>query len=274
MPSRKYAAAEAVRDGFIKTSDGARIHYLEAGEGIPIVFIPGWRMPAWIWRSQIDVLSKKYRVIAVDPRSQGESDKTPYGSLPEARARDYKQLVDQLGLKQPILVGWSMGCGELLSYVEQFGDDDIRGLVLVDGLIPSSKNPEMVSLAAQWALQLQQDRRKEADAFARAMFKKPQPEDYIQRVARATLEVPTDTVVTLIYNMISVSDFSKAFARIKRPVLFAYQPALQPNADFVKENLGDRVRLERFDGDGHALFVDNPVKFNRTLEDFIQSLRD
>jgi pimeloyl-ACP methyl ester carboxylesterase len=91
-------------------------HYIEAGEGRAIVLIPGWRMPAWIWQKQIDELSKKYRVIAVDPRSQGKSDKPASGHLPETRARDYKELVDQLGLKQPVLIGWSMGCGELPSF--------------------------------------------------------------------------------------------------------------------------------------------------------------
>ena len=128
--------AQTTKSEFIKTSDGVRIHYVEAGEGRAIVFIPGWMMPGWIWQKQIDELSKRYRVIAVDPRSQGESDKPTYGHLPETRARDYKELVDQLGLKQPVLIGWSMGCGELLSYVEQFGDDGISGLLLVDGLIP------------------------------------------------------------------------------------------------------------------------------------------
>ena len=121
------------------------------------MFIPGWRMPGWIWQKQIDELSKKNRVIAVDPRSQGESDKPTYGHLPKTRARDYK---DQLGLKQPVLIGWSMGCGELLSYVEQFGDDGISGLVLVDGLIPAKQNPEIVSVLSEWTNQLQQDRAK------------------------------------------------------------------------------------------------------------------
>jgi non-heme chloroperoxidase len=221
--------AQTTKSGFIKTSDGVRIHYIEAGEGRAIVFIPGWMMPGWIWQKQIDELSKNYRVIAVDPRSQGESDKPTYGHLPETRARDYKELVDQLGLKQPVLIGWSMGCGELLSYVEQFGEDRISGLVLVDGLIPAKQNPEIVSVLSQWTYQLQQDRQKEADVFVRAMYKKPEPEDYIQRVKHATLEVPTDTAVALLYNMISVADFSNAFARINRPVLFAYEPAIPPN---------------------------------------------
>ena len=157
------ALAQTEKSGFIKTSDGIRIHYVEAGKGDPIVFIPGWRMPAWIWQKQIDGLSNKYRVIAVDPRSQGESDKPNYGHLPETRARDYKQVVDQLGLKQPVLIGWSMGCGELLSYVDQFSEDGIGGLVLVDGLIPAKQNPEIVSVLSQLTNQLQQDRQKEAD---------------------------------------------------------------------------------------------------------------
>lgn len=264
--------AQTTKSGFIKTSDGVRIHYVEAGEGRPIVFIPGWRMPGWIWQKQIDGISKKYRVIAVDPRSQGESDKPTYGHLPETRARDYKQLVDQLGLKQPVLIGWSMGCGELLSYVEQFGEDGISGLVLVDGLIPANQNPEIVSVLTGWTTLLQQDRQKEAGIFVRSMYKKPESEEYIQKVIHASMEVPTDTTVTLIYNMLTVTDFSKVFARINRPMLFAYEPALQPNADFLKAKLGDEVQLERFDGDGHALFVDDPVKFNRMVEEFVESL--
>ena len=264
--------AQNTKIGFIKTSDGVRIHYVEAGEGRAIVFIPGWMMPGWIWQRQIDELSKKYRVIAIDPRSQGESDKPTYGHLPETRARDYKELVDQLGLKRPVLIGWSMGCGELLSYVEQFGDDGISGLVLVDGLIPPEQNPEVVSLLSHWTYQLQRDRQQEADVFVRSMYKKPQPEDYIQRVKHATLEVPTDSAVALLYDMISVTNFSSAFARINRPILFAYEPALQPNADYLKAKLGDKVRLERFDGDGHALFVDDPAKFNHMVDHFVQSL--
>ena len=54
-------------------------------------------------------------------------------------------------------------------------------------------------------------------------------------------------------------------------MLCAYEPALQPN-DFLMAKLGDRVRLERFEGDGHALFVDDPEKFNRVVADFVKSL--
>jgi non-heme chloroperoxidase len=264
--------AQATKSGFFKTSDGVRIHYLEAGSGRPIVFIPGWTMPAWIWQKQIDEFSKNYHVIAVDPRSQGESDKPSYGHLPETRARDYKELVDQLGLKHPVLVGWSMACGELVKYAEQFGTDNTAGLVLVDGFLTDHPSPEMFVALSGWMNQLQLDRQKQADGFVRTMYKKPQSDDYLNRVIDASAQVPADTAVILIYNMIAVKDFSPGLARMNRPVLFTYQPETQQTADFLKSKLGDKLRLERFEGDGHALFVDDPEKFNHVLGEFLQSL--
>lgn len=265
------AQTPTAKSNFFQTSDGTRIHYLEAGSGRAIVFIPGWTMPAWIWQKQIDALSGKYHVVAVDPRSQGESDKPPFGHLPENRAHDYKELVDHLGLKQPALVGWSMGCGELLKYVEQFGTGNIGAVVLVDGFAGDKPSPEMFSGLAGWMNQLQQDRAKHADQFVRHMYAKPQPEDYLKRVIAASMQVPADTAVVLIYNMLGINDWSTGFAKMDLPLMFAYQPDNQQSADFLKSKLGDKIRLEKFDGDGHALFVDDPDKFNRLLDEFLKS---
>ncbi|MGA7380516.1 MAG: alpha/beta hydrolase [Terriglobales bacterium] len=265
------AQTPATKSNFFQTSDGTRIHYLEAGSGRAIVFIPGWTMPAWIWQKQIDGLSGKYRVIAVDPRSQGESDKPTYGHLPEDRAHDYKELVDHLGLKQPALVGWSMGCGELMKYVEKFGTSNVGAVVLVDGFAADKPSLEMYAGMSGFMNFLQQDRAKQADAFVRHMYLKPQPEDYLKRVIAASMQVPADTAVVLIYNMLAVNDWSTGFAKIDRPLMFAYQPDNQSSADFLKSKLGDKVRLEKFEGDGHALFVDDPDKFNRVLDGFLKS---
>jgi non-heme chloroperoxidase len=257
---------------FFTTSDSVRIHYLDAGSGRPIVFIPGWTMPAWIWQEQIDEFSKNYRVIAVDPRSQGESDKPSFGHLPETRSRDYKELIDHLNLQQPVLVGWSMACGELLKFVEQFGTKNLAGLVLVDGLLWDKQNPDMFVALSGWMNQLQQDRQKQADGFVRSMFKEPHPESYYNRLADAAMQVPADTAAVLIYDMLAVKEFSTALAKLNRPVLFAYQPETQSTADMLKAKLGDRVRLERFENDGHALFVDDAERFNHVLDDFLRSL--
>ncbi|HTZ95289.1 MAG TPA: alpha/beta hydrolase [Terriglobales bacterium] len=263
--------AQSVKSDFFRTSDGIRIHYLESGTGPAIVFIPGWTMPAWIWQKQIDAFSAKYHVVAVDPRSQGESDKPSYGHLPETRSRDYKELVDHLGLKQPTLVGWSMGCGELLKYVDQFGTANVGAIVLVDGFIADKPSPEMFYGLSGWMNTLQQDRAKHANLFVRHMFNKPQPEDYIKRLIDTSMQVPADSAVVLIYNMLAIQDWSTGLAKLDKPLLFTYQPENQPSADFLKAKLGDKVRLEKFEGDGHALFVDDPDKFNQVLADFLKA---
>ena len=86
------------------------------------------------------------------------------------------------------------------------------------------------------------------------------------------MQVPADTAAVLIYNMIAVTDFNGGFTRLNRPVLFAYQPDSQATADLLKTKLADKVQLKKFDGDGHALFVDDPEKFNAVLAEFLSAL--
>src|SRR5574341_603719 len=80
----------ATRSGFVTTGDGVRLHYRESGSGPAILFVPGWTMPAEIWEPQIEHFSKRWRVVAMDPRSQGESSQTTEGHYPERRAQDIK----------------------------------------------------------------------------------------------------------------------------------------------------------------------------------------
>src|ERR1035437_1350827 len=94
---------------FFVTTDGVRIHYLEAGSGPAIIFQPGWTMPAEIWRSQIDYFARNYHVVALDPRSQGDSDKPTDGNYSERRAQDLHELQAHLDLAPAVLVGWSLG---------------------------------------------------------------------------------------------------------------------------------------------------------------------
>ena len=99
-----------------------------------ILFVPGWMTPGWIWEHQIAHFAKNYRVVAMDPRSQGESSKPSEGHYPAARARDIKSLVDQLKLAPVVLVAYTSGVTEAVSYVDQFGTETLAGLVLVNGI--------------------------------------------------------------------------------------------------------------------------------------------
>ena len=66
---------EQFESKYFQTSDGVTLHYLEAGSGPTIVFVPGWTMPAEIWEHQLRYFSDAFRVVALDPRGQGLSEK-------------------------------------------------------------------------------------------------------------------------------------------------------------------------------------------------------
>src|SRR5947208_12575276 len=65
--------------GFVTTNDGYKLRYEEAGSGKPLVCIPGWSQTAAQFKHQLTGLNDRYRVIAVDMRGHGESDKPAHG---------------------------------------------------------------------------------------------------------------------------------------------------------------------------------------------------
>src|SRR4029450_10703079 len=122
----------------VEVGDGVSLRVIEAGkpgDAPALVFIPGWSTGGDIWRHQIDTFAKTYRVITFDPRSQGESTKTTSGNTPEIRAKDLHTLLEHVGTKHPILIGWSQGVQDVAAYVERYGTKDLAGIVLVDAAV-------------------------------------------------------------------------------------------------------------------------------------------
>jgi len=265
-------------DGFITTPDGIKIHYLEArpsaasSNGPTLLFVPGWTMPGWIWEQQIAHFAKTHRVVAMDPRSQGESSQTSEGHYPAARARDIKAIVDQLKLAPVVLVGWSMGVTEAAAYVDQFGNDTLAGFVLVDGWAGADYDPKVTPQMWQWAAGFQKDRQAQTEAFVRSMFKKPQSEEYLKRVTQASLRTPTNSAVALFVGAFT-SDYRPALAKTDKPTLIvvAQSPWVPAYQDMQKRIPGSRIEV--LENVGHALFVDDAERFNSLLEDFVKGLR-
>jgi non-heme chloroperoxidase len=290
------------RSGFVTTSDGVKIHYIEAGHlstspsaqiGNPmpkdavikkgeiglsaahqfpsILFVPGWTMPAWIWQSQIDYFAHDYRVVAMDPRSQGQSSQTSDGLYPAVMARDIKAVVDQLHLAPVVIVAWSMAVVETMAYVDQFGTGDLAGLILVDndagGRAPGDADQDFGLLKG-----VLEDRKNSANGFIRQLnFKKPHPDDYVNKVVQASLQVPTNSAVALLVGLF-VADYRAVLPKIDKPaVVCAAKSGYMGTIVAMQKNIPNS-KLEIFEGDGHALFVDDPDKFNALVEDFLLNL--
>src|SRR5438309_11490364 len=93
IPPTLVVGAEG-KDGSFKTSDGVKLHYLEAGNGPAIFFEPGWSMPAWICDLQFKYFAEHFHVVALDPRSQRDSDKPTEGNPCERRAQKITEALD------------------------------------------------------------------------------------------------------------------------------------------------------------------------------------
>jgi microsomal epoxide hydrolase len=253
---------------FFRTSDDVQLHYLEGGDRAnpTIVFVPGWTMPAFIWHPQMDALAAKYHVVALDPRSQGESDKPADGNYPERCAQDIEELINHLGVTDITLVGWSLAVPESLVYVDRFGTDKLRGLVLVDGFV--NIDPQLANSFYSLLKAPQVDRAKWTDGFVRSMYRKPQSEDYLRSIEQASMRTPTNSAVVLAFDMTQIGDLTPVLAKINKPVLYVNEPQLAAQAQMLKAKFPS-LRVETFEDAGHALFVDDAERFNRLLDEFI-----
>jgi len=118
-----------------------------------------------------------------------------------------------------------------------------------------------------------EDRQNTTNGFVRNFnFKKPQPEDYLQKVSQASLRVPTNTAVTLLVGLFA-ADYRPILPKIDKPTLIcaAKSPYMSTIVDMQTKIPGAQVEI--FDGDGHALIVDDPDKFNAALEDLLHDLK-
>jgi len=95
-------------------SDGVRIHYEDAGSGEVVVLVHGFASNArynWGITGWIKFLSERYRVIALDCRGHGQSDKPhdPAAYTLDRMGGDVIRLLDHLGVRRALLMGYSMG---------------------------------------------------------------------------------------------------------------------------------------------------------------------
>jgi len=142
--------ASAANANFARVSDDLNIHYLTSGNGPRVIlFVPGWIMNADVFERQLSYFkdSKEYKLIAIDPRSQGLSTHTSEGNYYEQYGRDLDAFIKKLNLDQFVLVGWSNGGFQALSYVHQFGSKKLSGFVMLDAA--PSGNAE--SNLTEWA---------------------------------------------------------------------------------------------------------------------------
>lgn len=268
-------AVEAAESRSFITSDGARLHYLEAGpsEARTVVFVPGWTMPAWIFDAQIAALQDRYHVLALDPRGQGESEVTRFGYTYERRGRDVGELIRHAAGDKVVLVGWSLGVLDGLAWVAQAGDDRIAGLVLIDNSIgeepalrASTPAPRPATPAPE---PTPEERRARRAAFVASLFAHDPGADYRARLTDQALRMSIEDERRLLAYDVPREYWASALHSIDVPVLYVVRPRWAAQGRTLMRRHAD-AEVVVFENAGHALFVDEPERFNALLIDFME----
>lgn len=114
------------------TNSGVRLSVIDVGRGAPLVIMPAWSNAAVEhWRQIID-FARDHRVIAIDMRGHGESEKVAHGYRVCRLAAELRDVLTNLDLETAALMGHSMGCSVIWAYLDLFGDRRANRLILVD----------------------------------------------------------------------------------------------------------------------------------------------
>jgi pimeloyl-ACP methyl ester carboxylesterase len=130
-PAQRYPAGTPFRAQY-RVIDGTRLRIVDSGRGTPVVFLHGFGASMYSWRKTLPpVAAAGYRVIAIDNRGFGFSDKPAHGYSNAEYARLIVALLDTLDISSAVLIGHSMG-GAIAAEVALAHPDRVRGLVLID----------------------------------------------------------------------------------------------------------------------------------------------
>jgi non-heme chloroperoxidase len=274
-------SAPELREQKVDIGGNVSLRVIEAGkpDARPVlVFIPGWSTGADIWRRQIETFAKTNRAVAFDPRSEGESTKTTSGNTPETRAQDLHALVERLGVRRPVLIGWSQGVQDIAAYVERYDTKDLSGIVLVDAAVSDGADG-MVARSQETAEQFkmfavyQAHQKEYLEGMMHAIISKPQSDGVIERLVSTGMKTPSDIGVgMLVADMFGVNR-TPALKKIECPTLIiASTKSFELPRQQEAANEIPHARFEKIDDAAHAVFVDQPDRFDELLKNFLANV--
>ena len=219
-------------------------------------------MPASLWQAQLEALSPGRRVAALDPRGQGESEVPAHGYDIDRRADDIAEFLARYD--KAVLVGWSLGALEALQYVHRHGDARLEGLVLVDSSVGEDPAPPP---GANFIANVRRDREASMRGFVRAMFRSPRSDGELEALARETLRMDLDASIALLPRHLPREHWRALARGFTKPLLYAVTPQFAAQAASLKA-ARPATEVEVFEHAGHALFADEPARFNALVERF------
>jgi non-heme chloroperoxidase len=263
---------------FVEVEAGVRLSYQDRGSGRPIVFVHGWGGSGDVWDYQVLDLAERFRVITVDLRGHGASDK-PWGTYDYALfCRDLQVLMDRLGLEDVTLVGWSMGGHIGLKYVHTIGDR-------VGRLVLTGSGPRFLQAPGFPYGGEAESAEALCDAIVNARAETVTGL-YANNFHRTDLDATRDWFVSIglqVPGFVGLSSFQALLAEDLREALpsldlpiavFAgrHDQIWDPGWSAHVAQTAPNAQLTYFENSGHVAFVEDRHAWNEALVKFIESV--
>jgi pimeloyl-ACP methyl ester carboxylesterase len=269
---------------------GATLNAIEAGSGAPLIMIPGWSQSAAEFGRNIGELATSRRVIALDMRSHGDSPNAAGGHRIQRLAKDLREAIEVLGLDRVDVLGHSMGSSIIWSYLDLFGEDRLRRLVIVDqapmvaalpGWDDAAKKtygcllPDVQSVAGFADVVRATATVDGTMGILKGMFTSALPEEDLRWIAGENLKMPREAAAELLFDH-CLNDWRDVIMASRLPTLVIggrksiFSAESQEWIAAVNPNATASI-YEEHEGGGHFMFFENPRRFNAEVSAFLSA---
>lgn len=122
---------------YVTTTDNTKLYVKDWGSGRPVILLHGWPLSADSWDDQaMAIADAGYRAISYDRRGFGRSSQPWTGYDYDTLTDDLAAVIEQTGAQDAVLIGFSMGGGEVARYMSRHGAKSVSKAVLVSSVVP------------------------------------------------------------------------------------------------------------------------------------------
>lgn len=282
-------------EGFLER-DGVRVFWESYGTGEPAILL----LPTWMlvhsrhWKMQVPFLSRHYRVVTIDPRGNGRSDRPtePASYGVRNHVADALAVLDGLGIERAVVVGFSAGA-ELALVLAADHAERVEAAVFIGAALPAfgASHPVRAEASAQFwepftrsdgwfksnAAYWRYDFPDFAHFFMGQFFSEPHSTKAFEDAVGWALETTGETLATeaLADVIVERQDQAEAMARrVTCPLLIIHGSDDRISPAARSERLAELTggRLEVLGGSGHGPHIRDPVKVNELLREFVDGL--
>lgn len=267
-----------------ENSVDVELYYTDQGSGQPVVLIHGYPLNGESWGKQAGaLLDAGYRVIAYDRRGFGASTKTSGGYDYDTFASDLNGLMDALDLQDAVLVGFSMGTGEVARYLSTYGSQRVAAAAFLGSLEPyllkTDDNPDGVDYSVFQGMkdQVRKDRFAFLGTFAKAFYgvgwvSSPVSQELLDWTFVLGLMASPKATIDCI-DAFGTTDFRPDLAAFTMPTLIIHGTAdktvpIDPTGRAAARGIPHAALIE-YDGEPHGLFATAPQRLNEDLLRFL-----